>query len=756
MPFVLWVFMSFCAFPVYYTQNITNIMDEYIAVCGHLICNTNHVTGNIYDVQFPKYRALCPTCSCSSNCIQSGRCCPDMFFSIASCVNPNILESHIAHVHNSPNVLMITTCPTNSDDIEIHHCAVSNQWEDLVKNVPVSSVKSGITYRNIHCSACNDEKNEDIVPWRINIDCAHLVDFNFLSSYAEIYNVAVLYNCSIAYLLAQNSGIEPRLCNGGDINECNISGTWQHYDQDIEFACHFYDSKYHFFKNVFCYMCNPPLYDSGISISECNATGLWSPFDASLETLCLETKQSRVTGYFKNVYCYLCNTLNDKNFTDTGEFADAIAIVEEDKIGFHQFEFRYKIEHFDLQYIIAMIETENVYTVNKQNVEISPNDTSTLLTTIITEVYIHRDIASYNETKSTPDMLNIYRSYLASTKKSPRCQNYSAVSYLSPCICDELCSTNPVDFSLCCIDMLFTRSKMCTNEVYSIEQKKYIVYNDCLNEQYTSLSRHCHSNSTDYLFLYLPMDILVDKRTMQFKNMFCALCELNLDDILDLQYNQTKTEFWEFTITCDSYVTGRYHISVGDYIKFAKNNKCIIKFSPPTESVECGKPTFDKCNSTGHLIHSDPDINWACQNLIVPKFSENEFCSLCNPMEGGAILYTKCNETGEWPDFMYLKYIEDNCLNLPQVENHKPFKNSFCKTCNEGLIPISGFHLAIHIHVHNKNNDTDDRTDLSKVFRPTYRVIFSLLNSEITEKKENSKDRCTPTQMFDPIKVKHL
>jgi hypothetical protein len=68
-----------------------------------------------------------------------------MFFSIASCVNPNILESHIAHVHNSPNVLMITTCPTNSDDIEIDHCTVSNQWEDLVKNVPVSSVKSGIT-----------------------------------------------------------------------------------------------------------------------------------------------------------------------------------------------------------------------------------------------------------------------------------------------------------------------------------------------------------------------------------------------------------------------------------------------------------------------------------------------------------------------------------------------------------------------------------------------------------------------------------
>jgi hypothetical protein len=76
------------------------------------------------------------------------------------------------------------------------------------------------------------------------------------------------FSCSIAYLLAQNSGIEPRLCNGGDINECNISGTWQHYDQEIEFACHFYDSKYHFFKNVFCYMCNPPLYDSGISISE--------------------------------------------------------------------------------------------------------------------------------------------------------------------------------------------------------------------------------------------------------------------------------------------------------------------------------------------------------------------------------------------------------------------------------------------------------------------------------------------------------
>jgi hypothetical protein len=147
-------------------------------------------------------------------------------------------------------------------------------------------------------------------------------------------------------------------------NNCNGVSKFVGVSKVLMFACHFYDSKYHFFKNVFCYMCNPPLYDSGISISECNATGLWSPFDASLETLCLETKQSRVTGYFKNVYCYLCNTLNDKNFTDTDEFADAIAIVEEDKIGFHQFEFRYKIEHFDLQYIIAMIIYDVLFLFN--------------------------------------------------------------------------------------------------------------------------------------------------------------------------------------------------------------------------------------------------------------------------------------------------------------------------------------------------------------------------------------------------------
>jgi hypothetical protein len=38
------------------------------------------------------------------------------------------------------------------------------------------------------------------------------------------------------------------------------------------------------------------------------------------------------------------------------------------------------------------------------------------------------------------------------------------------------------------------------------------------------------------------MDILVDKRTMQFKNMFCALCELNLNSF---SLNFGTIRFWQ-------------------------------------------------------------------------------------------------------------------------------------------------------------------------------------------------------------------
>jgi hypothetical protein len=49
------------------------------------------------------------------------------------------------------------------------------------------------------------------------------------------------------------------------VSSCNVSGMWKEYDEDIDFACQTYKNKHKFFKNIFCYICNPPVTSGEIS-----------------------------------------------------------------------------------------------------------------------------------------------------------------------------------------------------------------------------------------------------------------------------------------------------------------------------------------------------------------------------------------------------------------------------------------------------------------------------------------------------------
>ncbi|XP_033746938.1 uncharacterized protein LOC117332162 [Pecten maximus] len=65
---------------------------------------------------------------------------------------------------------------------------------------------------------------------------------------------------------------------------CQKEITWKTFDQAIILACEStYYLKFHHYKNVFCYMCNPPTHVSSGVIDQCNTTGMWSPYDAGLE-----------------------------------------------------------------------------------------------------------------------------------------------------------------------------------------------------------------------------------------------------------------------------------------------------------------------------------------------------------------------------------------------------------------------------------------------------------------------------------------
>jgi hypothetical protein len=258
-------------------------------------------------------------------------------------------------------ILMSDSCPVNTTMEEKQKCMVSEDRAIAMQSIPVTSQKTSLVYRNIDCLRCNNENTDDAMAWKLKIECTYIemADLIFLSSYGEIVEQADKYNCSISYVDVTKHHIEPRRCiidSKSDahvgIRSCNVSGTWKHYDPDIDVACQTYDHKFHLFKNVFCYICNPPSYHGNL-ISRCNVTGLWKDFSELLEKACNETQSSPVTGEFKNIYCYMCNVpnflLRKKKFI---HLQDVIVDIKDKTFSVDKFESEFKIRQLSLQQII--------------------------------------------------------------------------------------------------------------------------------------------------------------------------------------------------------------------------------------------------------------------------------------------------------------------------------------------------------------------------------------------------------------------
>lgn len=282
--------------------NVSNIYGAYESVCGSLFCEHIKVL-NISNMS--DYGDFCGECSCDRSCILNSNCCPDYFFSHLSCVETNFLRFNTDRKNDQRSVAMKVKCPDVADPETKQLCEITEDVENQLQNMPVSSTKTGFTYRNIHCFECHNESSADVKHWDLEIHCIEFTDFNFISSYSEIISYAKSKKCNMFYSHDYFGFPNDIYCGNNKpflntVSSCNESGTWLTYDEDIELACQIYDHKYHVFKNVFCYMCNPPLSISD-PISRCNTTGLWTPYNEEIQTACLQTISTPLTAPFKNV-----------------------------------------------------------------------------------------------------------------------------------------------------------------------------------------------------------------------------------------------------------------------------------------------------------------------------------------------------------------------------------------------------------------------------------------------------------------------
>ncbi|CAC5404842.1 unnamed protein product [Mytilus coruscus] len=339
----------------------------YVSACGKQLCDQSKIS---HEYQ-PLYNTsvnfgVCPHCECDLDCVARRDCCPDLFFSLhLSCIETMVLHQNIIYKQDTPLVLMVGKCngETQVTSDRTRQCESKLTPGEYLQNGPVTSRKTGMTYRNKLCSKCFNESIKDLIPWRLEIACLNFADFNFVSSYSDIISLATEQKCNIFYVVSDTVR-QPRNCSTGKgaqsvVNKCNTTGTWQNYDSNLEYACHHYDNRYKIFRNIFCFMCNPP--EPTTLISECNVTGYWDSYRVDLLDACLQTSQSGITTPFTNYYCYLCNR---NNTIASSQYVDA-------KIRINESTYMYMRRHFDFMFHIEALDIEFVKdkTINDMKVQ---------------------------------------------------------------------------------------------------------------------------------------------------------------------------------------------------------------------------------------------------------------------------------------------------------------------------------------------------------------------------------------------------
>ena len=283
--------------------NVTNILYQYSLLCGPAFFDDG---ANIWN--FPEISTdynICPICRGNKNCFADDNCCPDLElkFPSTNCVSEIIYSSNnTLFVENKYEI--ISTCPKGTNANILLQCTKSRSIQEKVQYPPVTSRKYLVSFHNEFCALCNDIKR--FIPWKLNISCD--IKFDVFADADEIVTKAVEKECTISHVPADILFDIVKPCrNRHLINKCNVTGTLRQSDRDIDHACQTLKNPFPPYKNVFCYMCNPPELQATDSIGSCNMTGLWTEYDSDVEMACRNGRYSLITHPYKNIYCYLCN-----------------------------------------------------------------------------------------------------------------------------------------------------------------------------------------------------------------------------------------------------------------------------------------------------------------------------------------------------------------------------------------------------------------------------------------------------------------
>ncbi|XP_063441978.1 uncharacterized protein LOC134722298 [Mytilus trossulus] len=584
------------------------IYNQYAATCGFQFCNGTSLSLPYYDRDLTDMYSVCPTCSCD-RCRLNENCCPDLALPKYKEICKNDVIYHPKNLLSKYYYSMIETCPNGTDKKLIQLCEADTKLASDLSLVPVISV-TNTTYRNIHCALCHNETNTE--SWTVDINCIEFADFNFLSSFEEITDMVIEKKCTVRYV-QKNVHYKAQECQPISeelIGRCNITGTWQNYDYDIDWACNSFQLPFDIYKSVFCLICNPPRKSNSTVISSCIESDERLFKSKALDEACMVYNTTGVTIPFKNAFCYLCNRQNDLY-----QYADIKG---------------------DVSFMFDKNNEQIIYKI--VNADFNPDFLGNYLTRYINRSGIHLNagekLASsllYYDNDRQVNMSSLMSLY--SQSYGPELcgiYNFNREHLIGnrslQCSCFANCSLNRD----CCID-------------YELEQHLECSGGNVIS----SMCRYADQGMNAYCYERgeLMYDLPVSKSGSKshFGNIFCAMCA---DDSLNMQpFNvMTVARFfqpWDIEINClaTNSLPTYFQFFVTSILEVAHQRNCGVRYNPNQRNrVFCDdtEKTIKSCNISGTWPRFDEDVAWACEKLNTTYLKsyrgyKNIFCTLCNP-----------------------------------------------------------------------------------------------------------------------------
>ena len=236
--------------------------------------------------------SCCEKCSCESDCHETGSCCYDAPSADSTslkypCIHVSEVAKQIPGLYLDLNSVLrfhiITNCLDDSQKERYPKCYQPVDTEDFV----IVSDQQGKVYRNKHCAECNDVHTYE--SWMLRILCLGVKNIFHIELYEEMEQY-FQENCSfLSYPPNQNAGSMSH-CNQNIISECNETGSWEIYDEELEEACNenrenqnavfrktdntLFGDHNVFYSSVYCYFCNEP--QSSVKKDQCKVIDLYS------------------------------------------------------------------------------------------------------------------------------------------------------------------------------------------------------------------------------------------------------------------------------------------------------------------------------------------------------------------------------------------------------------------------------------------------------------------------------------------------